>query len=657
MIKLDKENIQIINCIGRKANNIAKLIELNYNVPIAFALEPNSFYTLLEENQIYTTFQNLLESRESFNKIEKLIFDLKETETFTNTLEEINKLNIYPIIIRSSAIDEDSLDESKAGIYTSIGPCFNKKEVFNALKRCWASSFSPLARKYDAGYEPIPLIIQKMIEVDYSGVAFSVDPLNYDNRVAVISLAEGTFDGIESGKLSGITYSINKKDMKIINTDKFETIAERNIMQIVKEIVKLESDLKCGEIDLEWGIKNDELFIFQVRRIIKKKSDIYPQIYSLETEECMRVPIDQLGPLHRRWFRKKYWCRRTANANGILIPKGYYLSYKPFNISYTDIKVIIDNSRCDFFIIDRSSERRTIFVKKDNLLEFLKCEKENEHGFVTLRIRELPIFEISGFSSLIDDKNLLIEYIPGAFSGIYDYGIIPSRYIINSDGEIIDKTIRKYNAKCKFDDINKRFVLKYIDEMSIELEKEIIMEIRRITEIMSEKFGQPRIEWTIMDNSVVMFDISIEKNPLSQMYTKFRILSRGDFEGRVYKILDNAKIKAICDTHTISVDFEKSYYETKQSDLVKKYINQINDIGDKVVIVAKQPITELALLIDNAVAFIFEEGSVLCHLGIILREKNIPAIFIEDACETFENGDHLAFLNDEIRIVSNYERY
>lgn len=656
MITLEKENIQLINYVGQKANNIAKLNDLGYNVPKAFALEPQYFYELIKENKKENYFKKSLEKPENFELSEEVIENLHETKSITGCLDTIDKMNLYPVIVRSSASDEDGFYGSKAGIYTSIGSCFTKQQLFEAIKKCWVSSFSPLAKKYGAGYEPIPLIIQEMVESDYSGVAFSVEPLSQDNKFLTISLVQGSTDGIESGTLSGVTYVVDKERRKVTNNESFRILSEKSILKIASMVIKMEKDLNWGGIDVEWGIKNNELFVFQVRPVIEKNCDAFPRIISLEDEACIRVEIDQLGTLHKRWFRKKYWCRKEAQKQGINIPKGYYITYKPSDISKEDIQQVLEDLKCDFIILDRSVTRRTIFVPHDELLFYLKNEKEYKNDFVTVRLRELPKFEISGFSSFVDDKKLLIEYVPGAFSGIYEYELVPSQYLVDSNNNVLQKKIHTYEERCEFDSADKKFLLRSSRETAIELKGKHISEIRRITKIMSEKYGEPRIEWTIIGEKVVLFDISIERNPICNVGAEHRVLSNGDFEGKVFKVGDIKKIKSICDVHTISVDFEQSYYEAKETELVKNYIDEIKAIGNKVVVVAKQPRTELALLKDNVAAFVFEEGSVLCHLGIILRESGIPAIFVENACGILNNRDEVCFMDNEMRIVNKNEQ-
>jgi hypothetical protein len=60
----------------------------------------------------------------------------------------------------------------------------------------------------------------------------------------------------------------------------------------------------------------------------------------------------------------------------------------------------------------------------------------------------------------------------------------------------------------------------------------------------------------------------------------------------------------------------------------------------KYVFVAEKPYSEFVALLNYAEGFIFREGSMLCHLAILLREKGIPARIIPHT--EYEDGSNIA---------------
>jgi hypothetical protein len=61
----------------------------------------------------------------------------------------------------------------------------------------------------------------------------------------------------------------------------------------------------------------------------------------------------------------------------------------------------------------------------------------------------------------------------------------------------------------------------------------------------------------------------------------------------------------------------------------------------KYVFLADKPFSELVGLLQFADGFIFNEGSMLCHLAILLRERGIPARIIRGSISQYEDGDTL----------------
>ena len=72
---------------------------------------------------------------------------------------------------------------------------------------------------------------------------------------------------------------------------------------------------------------------------------------------------------------------------------------------------------------------------------------------------------------------------------------------------------------------------------------------------------------------------------------------------------------------------------------------QGNDIGD-VILVADRPRLSLVKYLPNEggnIGFLFESGSRLCHLAVLLRERGIPAMFVGDRYDQLLNQCQVSF--------------
>jgi len=642
--------------IGLKAYRLSELIRLGYTVPSGYSITSDVFMDVIQYNYKAEEFQNLLSQPRClvWGQITSLIHNLVLNKKLQEVISDKSNELGWPIAIRSSGVDEDGSQSSKAGIYNSVVGCKNISEIINAIKECWIASFSPLAQAFGAGDSPIPLILQKTVTQKYSGVAFSIDPLSGDDSLIVICGVKDGEDGIVSGKMSGSVCVLKKENLEIV-TDRSEGIFPIEIAKEISKVIMLIKDsLNIGEVDMEWALSDETLYVLQARPVtsasIKNKSNAV-LLFDLDSNDCLSAPLDQLYELHIHWFEKQFWFRKIANENGIRILKACYLRYDPKLITLSQIEMLFDEYKTPYLVIDRSPKQRTIFIKKNDLLHTLKMLTVGEDGLITVRIRELPSFDLSGFSSCLPDGRVLVEAFPGAFTGVYKYDIIPSTYTLDKNGIMIDSTIKSYNKCCKLNNSSLQFTEFYGKGLSAELTKEKLNEIVKMTQIMTEKLKEPRLEWTISDKNLFLVDMSLEHHPLSVLEDDTRILSNGNFQGKAVKFSDISILKSVCSTHTISVVPEPQFFVARDS--IKENVMLSNKINanETPVIITKQPVTELALIMDSVAGFIFEEGSLLCHLGIILREAGIPAIFMENALSILDDGANILCIDGKVNIT------
>ncbi len=114
-----------------------------------------------------------------------------------------------PLVVRSSAVGEDGTESSFAGQFRSFLNLNSVREVERAVQLCHASLFEPSVLEYcrKHGVDPDSLrmhvIIQRMIEPELAGVAFTVNPVTGDEEV-VIEACEGLADGLLAGRVQAL---------------------------------------------------------------------------------------------------------------------------------------------------------------------------------------------------------------------------------------------------------------------------------------------------------------------------------------------------------------------------------------------------------------------------------------------------------------------
>ena len=172
--------------------------------------------------------------------------------------------------VRSSCKLEDSELDSFAGqfdTYLNIDP----KDIDKKVKECFNSinnkNISDYLKKKNLTIDDIKMdvIIQKMVNSDYSGVLFTSNPQGLINE-SVIVVGKGLGNKIVEDKINTTTYYYNTTD----NIYYYEGKEDLLDNSIILELIDISSKLKeqFGDyLDIEYAISNKNIYILQVRPI------------------------------------------------------------------------------------------------------------------------------------------------------------------------------------------------------------------------------------------------------------------------------------------------------------------------------------------------------------------------------------------------------
>jgi phosphoenolpyruvate synthase/pyruvate phosphate dikinase len=224
--------------IGNKARNLTTLKSSGYNVPDFFVLPPS-----------YADKPYLIK-----DKLQKSVDPRKK------------------YAVRSSGIKEDMADYSFAGQYYTGLNIQGIDAMSHEVQLCYDSVNSDTVRAYvqqnaiDAKDLKLAVIIQEMVQPDFSGVAFSVNPLTGLDKEIVLEVAPGLGDAIVSGKISPEEYIYNWYENSMIKTGSVIPVTlAREICHTVLEIQKL-FGYPC---DIEFAVKDNVIYVLQSRAITK----------------------------------------------------------------------------------------------------------------------------------------------------------------------------------------------------------------------------------------------------------------------------------------------------------------------------------------------------------------------------------------------------
>jgi len=294
---------------GGKGASLGEMTQAGIPVPPGFVVLAQTFEKFLEETDINVEIDNILHGvdPEAIHTIEdaseqiQAIIKLAEMpkDIADEILKQFDSLGADFVAIRSSATAEDSADAAWAGQLDSFLNT-TRDNVLEKVQACWASLFTPRAifyrfEKYGKNTHTtkisVAVVIQKMVNSEKSGIAFSVHPVTEDRNQLIIEAGFGLGETIVSGQITPDSYVVEKEPRRILDMNvaeqqkglfgksdggnewqelgekgKEQVLSEDEITSLSELIMKIENhyDFPC---DIEWAQENGEMFIVQSRPI------------------------------------------------------------------------------------------------------------------------------------------------------------------------------------------------------------------------------------------------------------------------------------------------------------------------------------------------------------------------------------------------------
>lgn len=128
------------------------------------------------------------------------------------------------VAVRSSAVGEDSAEASFAGQQETYLWVRGLADVEQAVRRCWASYFSPQALSYRArldarhriGTVGMSVAVQQMVDAVVAGVMFTRSPTTNDRSIIAIEAGLGLGVAVVAGEITPDQLWVNKVTREIV---------------------------------------------------------------------------------------------------------------------------------------------------------------------------------------------------------------------------------------------------------------------------------------------------------------------------------------------------------------------------------------------------------------------------------------------------------
>ena len=269
-LPIDKELSE--NEVGGKAASLSKLHQLGVVVPPGFVV-PKLVFNAYKDEQIFPS-------------------------DFSDELETVlQKLAVEKVIVRSSAIGEDSDNHSFAGQLDSIVVDNSAEKVIAALLECWQGINNNRVKAYQeiSGKQlsEMGVVIQAFVEADYAGVTFTKSPYATDEMYT--EYVQGAGEQLVSGKVTPLSFAC-KCNGEI--TDKLPF----NAQKLITFCQNLKTAYNC-ELDVEWVAVANEIYFVQARPITVNTKEI---VHWTNTNLNENYP-DPISPLLYSIARDSYY--------------------------------------------------------------------------------------------------------------------------------------------------------------------------------------------------------------------------------------------------------------------------------------------------------------------------------------------------------------
>ena len=247
-------------------------------------------------------------------KFRSLVEDIPLKQSFVDNFEAQfksilgDKVGNVPVFLRSDTNMEDLPEFTGAGLNLTLFNIVDRQKILNGIKRVWASPYTDRSYQWRQQYLLNPedvypsILIIPSVNVDKSGVIITKGVSRGDDDAISISFSRGVGGAVDGQSAEsyvihasghqelinpsreskyrtipasgGSTYAFASFDQTVLSQED-----RNNLYLMAREITKKMDSLpnSSGPYDIELGIKDSKIWLFQVRPFVENKSAVGSQ--------------------------------------------------------------------------------------------------------------------------------------------------------------------------------------------------------------------------------------------------------------------------------------------------------------------------------------------------------------------------------------------
>ncbi len=494
-------------------------------------------------------------------------------------------------VVRSSPASDDSVRSLDAGAYATTAGASTPGEVAAAVVACWRGAFAPqalAARMRSGDWSPHPalaVMIQDAVQPTRRGV----------------TLADG------AGRRTTVL-------------DPATTLAADAVAE-AEAAATLIAARRGVPVEVEW-LWEQSLQVVQIRtvdrvvppraqyRVAPLYGDALP--HDFELGDCASV--------YEHYVAKRKWAFDHAAAVGIATGAARVLSFNGSGLADNPgaLRRDLASTAHEHVVLDVAPTVRQVITKKDDAVAFL-----------------VDAFGRASRAHHVDGA-IIRDFVAG-------YGVIAR---VLADGS----TVVEF-AETGLMDLNRgvvaaeRLELVEDDAAAAGAPRDLagaLPTICSFTRRLNAVAPGVQTEWAVVAGEPHFIDFSVAAAPSRAGAAVAYVVSRGWACGPAV-VLDDDMLRPLSIAPALSA---RETDPGAAAAVVDRLSERVRSSPRRPIVVARRPYAILASLIDDAEGFVFEAGSVLCHLAITLRELGCPAV-VSDV--PISNGDELEL--DDGRLI------
>src|SRR5829696_3875632 len=222
-----------LESVGGKGASLARLLRAGMPVPGGFHVTTAAYERFVADNDLESGIRAALEK-----------VDASKSEALTKASEKIGDLFLRAdmpeevcgaiseayagldqdepaVAVRSSATMEDLPGASFAGQQATSLNVRGEDELFEAVRRCWASLWSARAIAYrerqgfDHDRAAIAVVVQRLIPAEVSGILFTANPVSGARGEIVINAALGLGEAVVGGLTTPDAFTLDRTTLEV----------------------------------------------------------------------------------------------------------------------------------------------------------------------------------------------------------------------------------------------------------------------------------------------------------------------------------------------------------------------------------------------------------------------------------------------------------